>query len=55
MLKRSVLLFLALDAAALAALYFLPYMVLVVASWVFVIGYIIWNEWQGKGLIRHSK
>lgn len=54
MLKRSVLLFLVLDAAIAVALYFLPQMALAVVSWAFVIGYIIWKEWQGKGLIRRG-
>lgn len=55
MLKRSVLLFLALDAAVAAALYLLPYMVVVVASWAFVISYIVWNEYRGRGLFNRAK
>ena len=55
MLKRSVLLFLVLNAAVAAALYFLPYIVLVIASWAFVLGYIVWNELRIRGLLNQVK
>jgi hypothetical protein len=55
MLKRTVLLFLALDVALAAGLYLLPYMVVVIASWAFVISYVVWNEFRGRGLYSRAK